>query len=254
MTTSNVRVSRIRLDTLVPNSPPGAAFWTSVAARGNSWAWHGRAAGTHGVSNSTRALSPLRAMPALDTVLVGSLEHPELPAVLRRHHALGRNRAPAGPRAVLNQAHARLAPGGIIAIRTANIRSATFARNPLKWWAFGVDHRFYFSPKLPHGEPRVRRASPCVTFSISSPLERPEKPRRSLASDPRHVVRHLLNYARYGSSYWTSLMTVIGRKTAELGRIRGLSAHFGLPAAPLGDPHQREDYQSGRLKSPYWQT
>jgi len=111
---------------------------------------------------------------------------------------------------VLTQAVGRLAPGGVLAVRTANIRSAAFAKNPLKRWAFGVDHRFYFSPASLTAALEAAGLAVCDILNLE-PLERPYGKRRlSLSRDPRHVVRHLLNYMRYGNNYWTSLMTIIG--------------------------------------------
>ena len=64
--------------------------------------------------------------------------------------------------------------GGLLVIRTANIRSWRFDQDPYHWWAFGCDHRFYFGPRSLGG---VLSATNFHVIEILNmePKERPEK-------------------------------------------------------------------------------
>ena len=207
------RVSQIRVDALMKQQPPGRRLldvgcgkgqFVTVARRMGLDAW--------GVELDAGAVESARKA-GLETVFRGSLDHPELPAtfdVITLWDVIEHLQA---PETVLRDAFGRLAPGGLIAIRTANIRSVTFAKNPLKWWAFGIDHRFYFSPRS------LSALLGRIGFSVRDvvnlePLERPDRRLFSLLDNPRQVLRHVLGDLRYGRHYRTSLMIVIAQKPA----------------------------------------
>lgn len=173
----------------------------------------------------------------LSTVLNGTLTHPGLPStfgVVTLWDVIEHVPDPVG---LLRDVTARLRDGGIVVLRTANVRSRLFDRDPARWWAFGSDHRFYFSPGSL--EVALRRAGLKLEAVLNRELmERPGKRREdgivdtSLAKGVRAVVRApyklrgVGRYLRgkwresrgrrlYGSHYDTSLMTVVARKTAS---------------------------------------
>jgi 2-polyprenyl-3-methyl-5-hydroxy-6-metoxy-1,4-benzoquinol methylase len=205
------RVSVIRLDALNRLQPVGRRLldvgcgkgqFVGVARREGWDAW--------GVEFDGGAVTTAREA-GIMTVFEGSIDHPALPTafdVITLWDVIEHLR---DPKAVLRETFDRLAPGGLLAVRTGNIRSFRFAKNPAKWWAFGVDHRFYFSPQS------LSKALLATGFSIAEilnlePLERPDKAPGRLRDDPRHLVRHCLGSLKYGRHYWTSLMTVVARK------------------------------------------
>ena len=205
------RVSQIRVEALMKLLPPGRRLldvgcgkgqFVAIARRNGLDAW--------GVELDQGAVATARKA-GLGTVLHGSLDHPELPAafdVITLWDVIEHLQSPA---TVLREAFDRLVPGGLIAIRTANIRSVTFAKNPLKWWAFGIDHRFYFSPQSLSA--LLTRTGFAVRDVLNlEPVERPDRRRFSLMDNPRQFVRHVLGDIRYGSHYRTSLMIVVGQK------------------------------------------
>ena len=205
------RVSRVRLDILRKRHPSartlldvgcGKGQFVAVARQDGWEAW--------GVELDAGAVATAQSR-GLHTVLQGSVDHASLPEafdVITLWDVIEHLQNPAS---LLGDIYKRLAPGGLIAVRTANIRSALFARNPKKWWAFGVDHRFYFSPRS------LTQTLNTAGYSVKEILdlervERPEKRRLSLLSNPKQIPRHLRNLARYGKSYRSSLMTCIAEK------------------------------------------
>ena len=205
------RVSRVRLEALKTRNPSarslldvgcGKGQFVGVARQQGWEAW--------GVELDAGAVFTAQSR-GLQTVLQGTVNHPGLPTVFDVITLWDVIEHLQDPTSLLRDIHTRLAPGGLIAIRTANIRSALFARNPKNWWAFGVDHRFYFSPRS------LTRTLNAAGYDVREildleRLERPEKRRLSLFSNPRHIPRHLRNLARYGKTYRTSLMTCIAAK------------------------------------------
>jgi 2-polyprenyl-3-methyl-5-hydroxy-6-metoxy-1,4-benzoquinol methylase len=202
----------------------GKGQFVSVA-RQNGWdAW--------GVEFDGGACDYARQRFGLETVFKGSLDHPALPGafdVVTLWDVIEHVPDPVG---VLRQAASRLRQGGMIVIRTANIRSWAFDRHRARWWAFGCDHRFYFSPHA------LRLAMGAAGFTVKAvlnrePVERPGKRRsldisetppaealRSLSRSPaklrklgdysRSLARRLVGHWRYGAHYETSIMTVLG--------------------------------------------
>jgi 2-polyprenyl-3-methyl-5-hydroxy-6-metoxy-1,4-benzoquinol methylase len=144
-------------------------------------------------------------------VLVGSMEHTTLPTTFDVITLWDVIEHVTDPADVLRQAYAKLQPGGLLVVRTSNYRCSLFARNPSKWWAFGIDHRFYFS--IASLTAAMRHAGFTVRETLNlEPIERPDKPPTSLTANPRHWLRHALGRWRYGRHYHTSLMTVIASK------------------------------------------
>jgi SAM-dependent methyltransferase len=203
------RVSQIRIKALMGLHPPGPRWldvgcgkgqFVAVARRSGLDAW--------GVELDAGAVETARAA-GLETVLAGSLDHAGLPAtfdVITLWDVIEHLQA-----AVLAEAFDRLAPGGLIAIRTANIRSVTFAKKPAGWWAFGIDHRFYFSPHSLSS--LLERTGFSVRDTLNlEPLERPDRRQFRLLDNPRQLLRHLKGDVRYGSHYRTSLMIAVGQK------------------------------------------
>lgn len=209
-----VRVSQTRLEALQRRGPQGRRLldvgcgkgqFVGVALREGWDAW--------GVEFDAGAVATAHEA-GISTVFEGSIEHSALPLTFDVITLWDVIEHLQDPKAVLRQAYDRLAAGGLLAVRTGNIRSYRFAKNPAKWWAFGVDHRFYFSPRS------LANALVATGFTIVDvlnlePLERPDKAPGRLRDDPRHLVRHLLGQLRHGAHYWTSLMTVVARKPAN---------------------------------------
>ena len=205
------RVSATRLEALGRLKPVGRRLldvgcgkgqFVGVARRQGWDAW--------GVEFDAGAVQNAREA-GLTSVYEGSIDHSALPSAFDVITLWDVIEHLQDPRAVLRQTCERLSPGGLLAVRTGNIRSYRFAKNPAKWWAFGVDHRFYFSPAS------LSNALMATGFSVAEvlnlePLERPDKAQPRLRDDPRHLVRHLLGQLRHGAHYWTSLMTVVARK------------------------------------------
>jgi SAM-dependent methyltransferase len=171
----------------------------------------------------------------LDTVFAGSVDHPNLPDqfdavtlwdVIEHVH---------DPLECLRGVAGKLRESGWLVVRTGNIRSWAFDRNRRKWWAFGSDHRFYFSPGS------LTRALELSGFTVVGVLnqekaERPEKRQapgltdtslsdglRAIGKSPLKVarvgsylaakVRRLAGERKHGEHYMTSIMTVVARKT-----------------------------------------
>jgi 2-polyprenyl-3-methyl-5-hydroxy-6-metoxy-1,4-benzoquinol methylase len=204
----------------------GKAQFVRVAER-NGWdAW--------GVELDEGACNYARAHFGLRTVLNGSLDHPELPEqfdVITLWDVIEHVPDPVG---IFRQVEQRLRPGGLVAVRTANIRSWAFDRERTRWWAFGSDHRFYFSPASLTAA--MTGAGLAVLDVLNRELvERPDKGRsrdisdtklgeglRSMSRHPvklkkigrygRNLIRRYTGEWRYGRHYHTSIMTLIGRK------------------------------------------
>lgn len=232
------RTSQLRLDVLSRYGAPGRTLldvgcgkgqFVSVARR-NGWdAW--------GVEFDSGACEYARSHFGLQTVLNGSVDHPGLPQPFDVVTLWDVIEHVPDPVEIFRQAVARLRKGGLIVVRTANIRSWAFDRHRAQWWAFGSDHRFYFSP---HSlGVAMQRAGLLVLDTLNrEPAERPDKQRSrdisetafgdallSVSQSPakvakigrygRNLVRRLAGQWRYGSHYQTSIMTVLGIKAQE---------------------------------------
>jgi 2-polyprenyl-3-methyl-5-hydroxy-6-metoxy-1,4-benzoquinol methylase len=170
----------------------------------------------------------------LRTIINGDLDAPALPAqfdVITLWDVIEHVPDPVG---IFRQVERRLRPGGIVAARTGNIRSWAFDRHREGWWAFGSDHRFYFSPRSLSAA--MSAAGLEVLDVVNGELnERPDKRQsrdisdtsladglRSMTRAPakamkigrygRNLLRRKLGERRYGEHYHTSIMTVLGRK------------------------------------------
>jgi 2-polyprenyl-3-methyl-5-hydroxy-6-metoxy-1,4-benzoquinol methylase len=110
----------------------------------------------------------------LNTVLHGSLGHPDLSGrfdVITLWDVIEHVDDPVG---ILTDVARHLSDNGVVAIRTANIRSWTFDRHRSRWWAFGSDHRFYFSPQSLAAAMRAAGLTVLGVFN-REPIERPDK-------------------------------------------------------------------------------
>jgi SAM-dependent methyltransferase len=204
----------------------GKAQFVDVARKGGWDAW--------GCELDAGATDYARTHYGLDTVVNGMMNHPALPAhfdVITLWDVI--EHVP-DPVKVLSQAADRLRPGGIALIRTANIRSWAFDRRRDRWWAFGSDHRFYFSPGSLSAA-MTRGGLEVVDVVNREPAERPDKGGSKDISDTRvaeglvnvgrnpakllkvgryvqNRVRRTLGGWRYGEHYQTTIMTIVGRK------------------------------------------
>lgn len=110
------------------------------AARATGWdAW--------GVDVDADACAYATRRFGLRTVLAGSVDHPALPAdfdVVTLWNVIERV---ADPIDMLRHAAHRLKPGGLVVVRTGNVRSWKFDRDRNRWNGFGVRRRAYFSPQ-----------------------------------------------------------------------------------------------------------
>lgn len=229
------RVSNQRLDLIAEQGAAGGRLLDVgcgkgqfvAVARQRGWeAW--------GVELDAGACDHARNELGLQTVLNGSLDHPDLPASFDVVTLWDVIEHVPDPVSLLQQVHDRLATGGLLVVRTANIRSFAFDKNRQGWWAFGSDHRFYFSP----GSLRIAlgRAGLNTRAVLNrETVERADKrgsgdiADTSLAEGLRAVTRapgkvlKLAHYARnrwrravglrrYGAHYTTSLMTVIASR------------------------------------------
>jgi SAM-dependent methyltransferase len=228
------RVSELRLKLLADYGTTGGTLLDIgcgkgqfvYAARKGGWdAW--------GVELDEGACEYARRQFGLETVLPGTVADAALPGTFDVVTLWDVIEHVPDPVQCLREAFDHLAPSGLIIVRTGNIRSWSFDRNPSRWWAFGSDHRFYFSPgSLSH-------ALSAAGFRVLDVLnreivERPDKERGDdIADTPwRHglaairrspaklskagsYVRNRLVRSRgqrkYGSHYHTSIMTVIAR-------------------------------------------
>ena len=229
------RVSNLRLDLLGRYAPStdrlldvgcGKGQFVRLA-RARGWdAW--------GVELDEGACRHAREQLGLETVLNGSLDSPSLPESFDAITLWDVIEHVPDPVGLLREAAAKLRTGGIIAVRTANIRSWAFDKHRARWWAFGSDHRFYFSPHS------LRTAMNLANLRVIDVIdnerqERPEKPPKPDISDTRiadglmavtrspqkiaKVGRYGVNLARrlkgdwkYGEHYRTGIMTVVGVK------------------------------------------
>ena len=192
-----------------------------------------------GVELDEGACNYARTHLGLQTVLNGSLDHPELPGefdVVTLWDVIEHVPDPVG---IFKHSAERLRAGGVVVVRTANIRSWTFDRHRSRWWAFGSDHRFYFSPDS------LRAAMNAAGLSVievlnCEPAERPGKRQtrdisdtslsdglRSVTRSPKKIsqigryganlLRRIAGDRRYGRHYRTSIMTVVGVKKPGTG-------------------------------------
>lgn len=226
------RVSDVRLD-LINKYRQGVGTLVDVgcgkaqfvhAARQRGWdAW--------GVELDAGACAYANRQFGLNTVLNGSLDHAALPDEVDVVTLWDVIEHVPDPVAVLRAAAGRLATDGLIVVRTANIRSWSFDRHRERWWAFGSDHRFYFSPRS------LTVALSAAGFRVLDVLnceisERPDKHRsrdisetsvrdgvKALTRSPlklrkaglygKNLLRRLSGEARYGAHYRTSIVTVV---------------------------------------------
>ena len=170
----------------------------------------------------------------LTTVLNGSLDHEQLPGefdVVTLWDVIEHVPDPVG---ILRSASKKLRTGGLIVVRTANVRSWTFDKHRHKWWAFGSDHRFYFSPGSLSVAMRSAGFDAIQVFNREL-TERPDRRRsrdisetgmteglKVLARSPaklgkaglyvRNLARRLSGELRHGEHYHTSIMTVVAEK------------------------------------------
>lgn len=232
------RTSRLRLELLRSRGAPGRRLldvgcgkgqFVAVAQRDGWDAW--------GVELDHGACAYAAGQFGLQTVLHGDLSHPALPGefdVVTLWDVIEHVPDPVG---IFREVVARLRPGGLVVVRTANIRSWAFDRHRHQWWAFGSDHRFYFSP----GSLGVAMSAAglMVTDVLDrEAAERPDKRRsqdisqtsvgaglRSISHSPAKVakigryVRNLLRRAagewKYGAQYKTSIMTIVAVKPSR---------------------------------------
>jgi hypothetical protein len=150
------------------------------------------------------------------------------------------------PVELLVDTRCRLKATGLVLIRTANIRSWAFDRDRPAWWAFGADHRFYFSPGsvgvaleragfevvdiVNHElrETRVKTSTPDISQTpLLNGLQSLIAAPRKVADIGRYVTnftRRSLGPLRYGRHYHTSIMTIVARpadaRRAAQGRER----------------------------------
>ena len=187
-----------------------------------------------GVELDEGACNYARTHLGLETVFAGSFDHSMLPAVFDAVTLWDVIEHVHDPLDCLRGAASKLRESGWLVVRTGNIRSWTFDRNRRKWWAFGSDHRFYFSPAS------LTRALELSGFNVVSVLnqeraERPEKKRsvgltdtslsdglRAIGRSPLKVARlgsylsgrfrRLAGQRKYGEHYGTSIMTIVAQK------------------------------------------
>jgi SAM-dependent methyltransferase len=225
------RTSRVRLELLSKQAPPGRRLLDVGCgkgqfvrvARSEGWdAW--------GVELDAGACAYAKDTLGLDTVLNGSLDHSDLPAQFDVVTLWDVIEHVPDPVDIFRQALRRLRPGGIVAVRTANIRSWGFDRHRSRWWAFGSDHRFYFSPHS-LGVAMNRAGLTVAAVVNGESAERPDKRPsrdiadtsfsegfRSVSKSPAKIaklgrygvnlVRRIIGDWRYGSHYRMSLRTV----------------------------------------------
>jgi SAM-dependent methyltransferase len=226
-----LRVAKIRLDLIEQYRPPGRVLIDVGcgkgqfvrAAREQDW-------DAYGVELDEGAVATAR-QTGLSTVFAGSLDHGALPSgadVITLWDVI--EHLP-DPTAVVRAAHGKLNAGGLLVIRTANFRSWTCERNPHKWWAFGIDHRFYFSPRSLRYLLEREAGFLCRDVRNLEKLERPDKRGAEisiaegvsrLAKSPskierlgvvaRQRLRRTLGRMRHGEHYYTSLMTIIAQR------------------------------------------
>ena len=204
----------------------GKAQFVDVARKGGWDAW--------GCELDAGACEYARSHYGLETVVNGVMNHPDLPLQFDVITLWDVIEHVPDPVDVLRQMAARLRPGGIALVRTANIRSWAFDKRREGWWAFGSDHRFYFSPGSLSAA-MVRGGLEVVDVVNREPAERPDKGKsKDISQTPvseglvnvgrnpakllkvgRYVqnrVRRTLGAWRYGEHYDTSIMTMVGRK------------------------------------------
>jgi SAM-dependent methyltransferase len=173
----------------------------------------------------------------LDTVFAGSVDHGSLPEVFDAVTLWDVIEHVHDPLESLRGAAGKLRDAGWLVVRTGNIRSWTFDRNRKKWWAFGSDHRFYFSPGS------LTRALELSGFKVVAVLnqektERPDKKRSAGLTDTRlsdglraigrspgklaqlgsymgAKLRRMAGERKYGEHYATSIMTIVAQKTSR---------------------------------------
>jgi SAM-dependent methyltransferase len=204
----------------------GKAQFVDVARKGGWDAW--------GCELDAGACDYARSHYGLETVVNGMMNHPDLPAQFDVITLWDVIEHVPDPVDVLRQMAARLRPGGIALIRTANIRSWAFDKRREGWWAFGSDHRFYFSPGSLSAA-MARGGLEVVDVVNREPAERPDKgTSKDISQTPvseglanvgrnpakllkvghyvQNRVRRTLGVWRYGAHYDTSIMTMVGRK------------------------------------------
>jgi SAM-dependent methyltransferase len=233
------RVSRIRLDVVEGHIGSRGMLLDVGCGKGHFVAAAGARGWTAwGVELDSSACQQAVSHFKLDTIRQGSLDHPDLPAPFDVITLWDVIEHVPNPLQFLCDARDRLRDGGLLVIRTANIRSWRFDQDPYHWWAFGCDHRFYFGPRSLGA---ILRAADCEVLEILNleTKERPEKAasqgrKRSfregalaLSRAPwkvvrlggycRNIIRRRSGHLRYGDHYHTSIMTVIARKVDQAG-------------------------------------
>lgn len=229
------RISRLRLELLPRYGATsgrlldvgcGKAQFVDVARKAGWDAW--------GVELDEGACEYARQHYGLQTVLNGTMNHPGLPGKFDVVTLWDVIEHVPDPVAVLREVVQRLRPGGVVLIRTANIRSWAFDKHRERWWAFGSDHRFYFSPgslatAMTRGGLEVldvldrelaeradkKRSKDISETPVSEGLASVGRNPAKLLKGGRYVrnlVRRRLGAWRYGQHYRTGIMTVVGRR------------------------------------------
>ena len=231
------RISMLRLDLIAGRGAASGRLLDVGCGKGQFvQAARTRGFDAWGVELDAGACAYARNHFTLATVLNGSLDHPDLPRefdVVTLWDVIEHVPDPVG---ILKQSLGRLRPGGLIVVRTGNIRSWSFDRGRERWWAFGADHRFYFSPESLSAALRLAGFEVDAVVNCET-TERPDKRKSrdisdtsvaegllSVTKSPKklaktgtyatNLVRRTWGGLRYGAHYQTSIMTVIARRPA----------------------------------------